>query len=229
MDVEFKPRRPLSGQRSCARAWRLHVRRRAFPAIVPAPTLYAANTHHGTEHAANSAKEHVRRHRHIYQRSDGHRLSPRPDSEVSWYILNSRTSLCWQLFSSSSRCHGTGAPGTLLRSPLLLGCLRLTLFMASTPSSGAPTHGSLSLSGAILVSTQLLVLYSISNGLFTATKVIVGANIALPAACMCVSIHLKQVSSMKSVQTSFEAKRRRQLIEAFFCILLPMIWMAVRA
>ena len=61
-----------------------------------------------------------------------------------------------------------------------------------------------------------------------ATKVIIGANIALPAACMCVCIHLKQVASIHNVKTSFQDKRRRQIIEAILCILLPMVWMAVR-
>ena len=63
----------------------------------------------------------------------------------------------------------------------------------------------------------------------TATKIIVGANMALPAACMCVCIHLKQVASMTSVKSSFEDKRRRQFIEVFLCFILPIIWMAVRA
>ncbi|KAF7795118.1 hypothetical protein EIP86_006265 [Pleurotus ostreatoroseus] len=59
------------------------------------------------------------------------------------------------------------------------------------------------------------------------TKIIIGANMALPAACMCVCIHLRQVASVTSVKNSFEDKRRRQFIEAFFCFLLPVIWMAV--
>ncbi|THG94558.1 hypothetical protein EW026_g6940 [Hermanssonia centrifuga] len=59
------------------------------------------------------------------------------------------------------------------------------------------------------------------------TKVIVGANFALPAACMCVCVHLAQVASVSQVRTSINAKRRRQIIEFIFCYLLPAIWMAL--
>ncbi|KAK7680869.1 hypothetical protein QCA50_016179 [Cerrena zonata] len=59
------------------------------------------------------------------------------------------------------------------------------------------------------------------------TKIIIGANIALPAACMCVCIHLEQVASVRNVRTSREDKARRQIREAILCFLVPMIWMGL--
>ncbi|EMD35235.1 STE3-like pheromone receptor B mating type [Gelatoporia subvermispora B] len=59
------------------------------------------------------------------------------------------------------------------------------------------------------------------------TKIIIGSNIALPAASMCVSIHLEQVSSIRQVSFTKASKRRRQIIELVLCWLVPAIWMAL--
>ncbi|KDR78094.1 hypothetical protein GALMADRAFT_118997 [Galerina marginata CBS 339.88] len=59
------------------------------------------------------------------------------------------------------------------------------------------------------------------------TKLIIGANFALPAACLCVCIHLEQVASVRLARTSISDKRRRQLFEAGMCIGLPIIFMAL--
>ncbi|KAI0752090.1 GPCR fungal pheromone mating factor [Fomes fomentarius] len=59
------------------------------------------------------------------------------------------------------------------------------------------------------------------------TKVLIGANLALPAACMCVCIHLEQVASVRQALTTLAQKRRRQIIEAVLCYLVPMIWMCL--
>ncbi|TBU43026.1 GPCR fungal pheromone mating factor [Dichomitus squalens] len=59
------------------------------------------------------------------------------------------------------------------------------------------------------------------------TKILVGANIALPATCMCVCIHLEQVASVRQALTTFAQKRRRQIIEGVLCYLMPCIWMGL--
>ncbi|KAF8200237.1 pheromone receptor Rcb2 B43 [Pholiota molesta] len=57
------------------------------------------------------------------------------------------------------------------------------------------------------------------------TKIIIGANFALPAACLCIAIHLEQVSSLRLARTSIADKRRRQYFEAFMCLGVPFIFM----
>nr|AYF56464.1 pheromone receptor [Coriolopsis trogii] len=59
------------------------------------------------------------------------------------------------------------------------------------------------------------------------TKILIGANIALPAACMCVCIHLEQVASVRQALTTLAQKRRRQIMEAIMCYLVPVIWMGL--
>ncbi|KAI0370946.1 STE3-domain-containing protein [Pilatotrama ljubarskyi] len=59
------------------------------------------------------------------------------------------------------------------------------------------------------------------------TKILIGANIALPAACMCVCIHLEHVASVRQALTTLAQKRRRQIMEAVLCYLVPVIWMGL--
>ncbi|PPR02536.1 hypothetical protein CVT24_001962 [Panaeolus cyanescens] len=59
------------------------------------------------------------------------------------------------------------------------------------------------------------------------TKLIIGANVALPTACLCICIHLEQVASVRHAHTSIGAKRRRQWFEAVMCFGLPMVFMAL--
>lgn len=59
------------------------------------------------------------------------------------------------------------------------------------------------------------------------TKLIIGSNFALPAACLCICIHLEQVSSIRMVRTTVADKRRRQLFEALMCFGLPFVFMAL--
>lgn len=75
----------------------------------------------------------------------------------------------------------------------------------------------------IIIIDGLLTLLSLP-----ATKVLIGANIALPAACLCVCMHLERVASVRQVRTTHADKRRRQIIEACFCFGLPALWMALR-
>ncbi|KAI0789242.1 pheromone A receptor-domain-containing protein [Abortiporus biennis] len=59
------------------------------------------------------------------------------------------------------------------------------------------------------------------------TKIQVAANIALPAACFCVCMHLERVASIRHVKTSVSDKRRRQLIEVMLCFVVPLLWMPI--
>ncbi|KAJ7164083.1 GPCR fungal pheromone mating factor [Mycena filopes] len=57
------------------------------------------------------------------------------------------------------------------------------------------------------------------------TKLIMGTNIALPAACLCICIHLEQVASVRLARTSQSDKRRRQIFELLMCFALPFLYM----
>ncbi|KAF8890818.1 GPCR fungal pheromone mating factor [Gymnopilus junonius] len=59
------------------------------------------------------------------------------------------------------------------------------------------------------------------------SKIIIGANVALPASVFCLCIHLERVSSVRNVSTSHTLKRRRQYIDALLCFGVPMIYMAL--
>ncbi|KAA1466860.1 fungal pheromone STE3G-protein-coupled receptor [Dentipellis sp. KUC8613] len=59
------------------------------------------------------------------------------------------------------------------------------------------------------------------------TKVIIGANVALPAACLAVCIHLEQLASVRQALMTKAAKQRRQLFEAGLCFGLPVFIMAM--
>ncbi|KAI1782019.1 pheromone A receptor-domain-containing protein [Ganoderma leucocontextum] len=58
-------------------------------------------------------------------------------------------------------------------------------------------------------------------------KIIIGAQMALPAACMCISIHLAQVASVARVQNTGADKRRRMIIELLLCFGIPLLWMGL--
>nr|AAO17256.1 pheromone receptor [Coprinopsis cinerea] len=60
-----------------------------------------------------------------------------------------------------------------------------------------------------------------------ATKLIIGANFALPAACLCISMHLEKVASLRNAQTSGIEQRRRRMIEAALCFGLPFAFMGL--
>jgi len=62
----------------------------------------------------------------------------------------------------------------------------------------------------------------------TAAKLIVGANFALPAACLCICIHLEQVASVRRGGVTIDDKRRRRIFECCMCLGLPVVFMAFR-
>ncbi|KAJ6451996.1 pheromone receptor Rcb2 B43 [Mycena vitilis] len=59
------------------------------------------------------------------------------------------------------------------------------------------------------------------------TKLIVGSNFALPAACLCICMHLEQVASVRMARTTAADKRRRQIFELAMCFGLPIVYMAL--
>lgn len=62
-----------------------------------------------------------------------------------------------------------------------------------------------------------------------ATKLQVGANMALPACCLCICIHLERIASVRQVRTSHSDKVRRMIFDAVLCWAIPMVYMALRA
>jgi hypothetical protein len=61
-----------------------------------------------------------------------------------------------------------------------------------------------------------------------ATKIIIGANTALPLATMCVCKQLELVSSKRLVRFDHVDKRRRIIFDAAICFGIPLIFMALR-
>lgn len=61
-----------------------------------------------------------------------------------------------------------------------------------------------------------------------ATKIGVGANLALPASIFCLCVHLERVSSTRQTSTSASQKKRRQIIDGLICFGAPIIYMALR-
>ncbi|KAK7046036.1 hypothetical protein VNI00_007031 [Paramarasmius palmivorus] len=59
------------------------------------------------------------------------------------------------------------------------------------------------------------------------TKLIIGANIALPAACLCVCIHLERVASTRVASVTSLDRRRRTIFELSMCVLLPIVYMGL--
>ncbi|KZP27853.1 fungal pheromone STE3G-protein-coupled receptor [Athelia psychrophila] len=60
-----------------------------------------------------------------------------------------------------------------------------------------------------------------------ATKLQVGATIALPACCLCICIQLEQIASVRMATMSIDYKKRRMVFDACMCWLLPMVYMAL--
>ncbi len=67
------------------------------------------------------------------------------------------------------------------------------------------------------------------KGALIATKLIIGASVALPATAMCICKHLESVASGRIVRISHADKQRRMFFELALCFLLPAVIMALRA
>ncbi|TFK32934.1 pheromone A receptor-domain-containing protein [Crucibulum laeve] len=57
------------------------------------------------------------------------------------------------------------------------------------------------------------------------TKLLLGANMALPGACLCISRHLELISSTRTFSSEPRAVRNRMFIDLFLCYILPIIYM----
>ena len=60
------------------------------------------------------------------------------------------------------------------------------------------------------------------------TKLVLGANVALPGAFLCISRHLELISSKRKIDTDLKTIRNRTLLEVLFCYIIPVIYMALR-
>lgn len=61
-----------------------------------------------------------------------------------------------------------------------------------------------------------------------ATKLQIGATMALPACCLCICIRLERISSVRQVSMAYGDKKRRMISEALICWGVPMVYMALR-
>ncbi|KAL4061745.1 GPCR fungal pheromone mating factor [Scleroderma citrinum] len=59
------------------------------------------------------------------------------------------------------------------------------------------------------------------------TKLIVGANVALPIATMCICKHLELVSSNRHVRMDNKDRQRRIIFDSIMCFCLPLVFMAL--
>lgn len=73
-----------------------------------------------------------------------------------------------------------------------------------------------------------LLMLSRQTDIYLATKLIIGANTALPLATMCVCKHLALVSSKRVARLDHDDKRRRMIFDAVICFGIPLIFMALR-
>ncbi|VDB95388.1 unnamed protein product [Peniophora sp. CBMAI 1063] len=58
-------------------------------------------------------------------------------------------------------------------------------------------------------------------------RILLGATVALPTACLCVTVHMEQIASVRSVLTTHKSRRRRQYYEAAACVLFPCVFVAL--
>ncbi|KAI1782021.1 putative fungal pheromone GPCR, STE3-type [Ganoderma leucocontextum] len=59
------------------------------------------------------------------------------------------------------------------------------------------------------------------------SKLVIGANMAIPAACFCLALRLEGIAAIRSVKTSHTSKRRNMLVDIAICVGLPMIEMGL--
>jgi pheromone a factor receptor len=64
--------------------------------------------------------------------------------------------------------------------------------------------------------------------LVSAAKLVIGANVALPASTLCICRYLAQVASPRHAIANSSDKRRRMIFEICMCAVLPAIGMALR-
>ena len=67
-----------------------------------------------------------------------------------------------------------------------------------------------------------------SNTSFAVSKLVIGANMALPAACFCLAMRLEGIAAVRHAKSSHSDKRRRLLVDVAICFIIPCIYMALR-
>jgi pheromone a factor receptor len=60
------------------------------------------------------------------------------------------------------------------------------------------------------------------------TKILIGSNVALPAACLCLLRNLDEISSNREPTPNILAKRDHRMFDATMCILLPIVYVCLR-
>lgn len=60
------------------------------------------------------------------------------------------------------------------------------------------------------------------------SKLIIGANMAIPASCFCLALRLEGIASVRSVKRTHSDKRRKMLSDIAICVGLPLIQMSLR-
>lgn len=60
-----------------------------------------------------------------------------------------------------------------------------------------------------------------------ATSLLTGSQIALPAACLCICVHLERLASFTE-SSIFVTKQRRIIFDYLMCFALPVIYIALR-
>ncbi|KAI0651373.1 GPCR fungal pheromone mating factor [Trametes meyenii] len=59
------------------------------------------------------------------------------------------------------------------------------------------------------------------------SKLVIGANMAIPAACFCLAMRLEGIAAVRNVKTNFTDKRRKTIVDLAICVGAPMIQMAL--
>ncbi|PIL26111.1 hypothetical protein GSI_11865 [Ganoderma sinense ZZ0214-1] len=59
------------------------------------------------------------------------------------------------------------------------------------------------------------------------SKLVIGANMALPAACFCLAMRLEGVAAVRHAKTTYPDKRRRMVVDVAICVGTPCIYMAL--
>lgn len=100
--------------------------------------------------------------------------------------------------------------------------------MGSTLLSGLVTSIYAFLFGATLVIEFARLICSMADILHTVTKVVLGLNVALPGAFLCILRELELVASLRTYSSDKIAIRNRRTFEFLFCYAIPIMYMLLR-
>ncbi|KAI0632780.1 pheromone A receptor-domain-containing protein [Trametes polyzona] len=59
------------------------------------------------------------------------------------------------------------------------------------------------------------------------SKLVISANMALPAACFCLAMRLEGIAAVRQVKTSHLDKRQRVIVDLAICVGIPLVYMAL--